>query len=283
MSSRDFHLDSYLRRIGIADAGAPTLALLHDVIAHHTATIPFENLDILLGRPILLDIASVQAKLVGRRRGGYCFEQNTLLRAALEALGFQVTSLMGRVVRGAGIGEVPPMSHLLLRVALPDGPMLADAGFGNLTATAPLAFGRSDAQPTLHEQYRLQEASSDTLLQVRLGTEWADVYRFMHHATFPIDHEFASWFTSTKPATLFTTNAIAARPGAGCRKTFHNGHVAIRGMENRVQRRTVTTETELRDTLHDEFGLELDTGEASIVCAAMHRFSEAAGAGGRWE
>ncbi len=100
MPQTELSLPSYLARIGLASTGTASLPLLRDVIARHTATIPFENLDILLGRPIRLDIGSIQAKLVETKRGGYCFEQNTLLRAALEQMGFSVTSLMARVGTG---------------------------------------------------------------------------------------------------------------------------------------------------------------------------------------
>src|SRR5690242_9584054 len=137
MANDTLDLDRYCRRIGMA-AGAPDLDLLRTVIARHVAAIPFENLDIILGRPIRLDIGSIQAKLVDSPRGGYCFEQNTLLKAALERLGFQVTSLMGRVVRGHAADVMTPLTHMLLRVDLPEGAYLADVGFGNLTPTHPL-------------------------------------------------------------------------------------------------------------------------------------------------
>ena len=94
----------------------------------HCAAIPFENLDILLGRPIALDLPALEAKLVRARRGGYCFEQNTLFQAALEALGFRVTALAARVRVGAT--EVRPRTHMLLRVDLPEGAFVADVGFG---------------------------------------------------------------------------------------------------------------------------------------------------------
>src|SRR5262245_53551394 len=108
-------LDGYLARIGYAGprrATRETLAALHEA---HVGAIPFENLDILLGRQISLEPAALQLKLVSGRRGGYCFEQNTLFRAVLEALGFRVTALAARV-RGGGV--LRPRTHMLLRVDL---------------------------------------------------------------------------------------------------------------------------------------------------------------------
>ena len=281
MSKRDFDLDAYLRRIELSEAGAPSLKLLQALIRHHTATIPFENLDIVLGRPICLDIGSVQAKLVDARRGGYCFEQNTLLRAALECLGFSVSSLMARVVRGAAEDAITPRTHLLLRVGLPEGMFLADAGFGNMTPTAPLLLGDGGAQATEHQEYRLRPLDGETLLQARLGPVWENVYRYSDQQTHPIDHEVGNWFTSTRPDELFTANVIAARPGAGCRKTLFNRDVTIRDLDNRTQRSVLGSEMALAEALHDHFGIALDAADLATVHAAMGRFAERPEAGFR--
>jgi N-hydroxyarylamine O-acetyltransferase len=135
-------LDAYLARVGGTPplaAGREGLAALHRA---HCAAIPFENLDILLGRPIALDVPSLEAKLVRGRRGGYCFEQNTLFQAALEGLGFRVTALAARVRSGAT--GVRPRTHMLLRVDLPEGAFVADVGFGGdgPVEPVPLAEGR---------------------------------------------------------------------------------------------------------------------------------------------
>lgn len=281
MPPQDLNLNAYLARIGLTAAAGPSPALLRAVVVRHTATIPFENLDIVLGRPIRLDLDSIQAKLVDRHRGGYCFEQNTLLRAALEALGFSVVSLMARVVRGAAADAIAPRTHMLLRVDLPEGAFLADAGFGNLTPTAPLAMDRPEAQATDHEDYRFRPLNGETLLQVRLGPAWENVYRFSGEPTHPIDHEIGNWFTSTKPDGLFTANVIAARPGTNCRKTLFNGPVTIRDGDNRTERLVLETEMALDSALRDHFGIALDAGERATVHAASRRFAERPDAGFR--
>ena len=164
-----FDLPAYLARIGFvapqsgpapdSQSGSPSkslspgLNLLRAVVAYHSAVIPFENIDVVLGRPIELGLDALQRKMIHGGRGGYCFEQNSLLRAALEAMGFQVTALLGRVVRGMPADAGTPRGHLVLRVELPEGPYLADVGFGNLTPTAPLALVAGLVQPTLHESY----------------------------------------------------------------------------------------------------------------------------------
>src|SRR5580704_14030109 len=112
-------VDAWFRRIGFDRPREPTLQTLRGVIAAHTATIPFENIDVLLGRPPKLDLGSLQRKMIDNARGGYCFEQNTLLLAGLTALGFRVTGLLARVIRGMAVDAPGSATHMMLRVDLP--------------------------------------------------------------------------------------------------------------------------------------------------------------------
>lgn len=134
-------LDAYLARIGWGGSLAPDLTTLAALQDAHVRAIPFEGIDPLLGRPVSLELAAVQDKLVARRRGGYCFEQNTLFRAVLERVGFSVVGLAGRV-RWMSPPDAPlgPRTHMLLQVETPEGPHLADVGFGACLIDQPLRF-----------------------------------------------------------------------------------------------------------------------------------------------
>jgi N-hydroxyarylamine O-acetyltransferase len=123
-----FDLKACAARIEYCGDFTPTLATLREVHLAHATHITFENLDILLGRPILLDLTSVTAKLIHACRGGYCFEQNTLLAAMLETIGFKVRRLAARVRMGSS--EIRPRSHMLLTVEVEGENWLADVGFG---------------------------------------------------------------------------------------------------------------------------------------------------------
>jgi len=101
---------------------------------------------------VKLDLASLQQKLINERRGGYCFEQNSLLRAVLLALGFQVTLLAARVLWNLPSGTIAPRSHMVLGVNIDGEPYIADVGFGGLTLTTPLALTPDIEQPTSHER-----------------------------------------------------------------------------------------------------------------------------------
>ena len=161
MSEDHFNQDAWLERIGYRGARAPVLETLRGVIAAHSAAISYESIDVLLDRPPKLDLASLQRKMIAHERGGYCFEQNMLFRGGLRSLGFDVTSLQARVVRGLAIDAPRPMLHMVLQVNLPEGPFLADVGFGNLAPTAPLALSpdlEQDRPPERREHLGLQRA-----------------------------------------------------------------------------------------------------------------------------
>ncbi|HLK45126.1 MAG TPA: arylamine N-acetyltransferase, partial [Acidimicrobiales bacterium] len=119
------NLDAYLARIGCTPGSS--FQALHRA---HGTTIPFENLDPYGGRPVALDVSSLEDKLVTRRRGGYSFEHNLLFRAALQDVGIEeVDLLLARVRRGDAPGP-RPLTHLALRVVADGRPWLADVGFG---------------------------------------------------------------------------------------------------------------------------------------------------------
>ena len=258
MAETDFDLDAYLARIGLTGRPHTTLETLRAVIAAHCMAIPFENIDVLLGRPPKLDLSSLQAKLVQEQRGGYCFEQNLLLRAGLRALGFTATGMIARVVRGAPADAPRVACHMVVRVELPEGSFLVDAGFGNLTPTAPLAMRPTIEQETPHERMRLQPVGSELVLQANVRGNWESQWRLCAHAPIDADYDVANWFTATHPASLFVNNMIAARPGPrGERHTFLNGCVALHRPDGTVDRQALADEASIADALLVRFGLAL--------------------------
>src|ERR1700676_4800656 len=123
-----FDISAWLARIGYGGSRAPTLETLRALIAAHSSAIAYESIDVLLHRPPKLDLASLQEKMIAGGRGGYCFEQNMLFRGGLRSLGYKVTSLQVRVVRGLEVDAPRLMLHMVLRVDLSEGPFLADVG-----------------------------------------------------------------------------------------------------------------------------------------------------------
>jgi N-hydroxyarylamine O-acetyltransferase len=253
-----FDLDAYLDRIGYDGPRTATLETLRAVHALHPAAIPFENLNPLLGLPVTLDIGSLQSKLVLGGRGGWCFEQNTLLRHALEALGFSVASLAARVLWNAPQGNpIGPRSHMLLLVDVGGSLFLADTGFGGNVLTGPLRLEPFTEQSTPHEPHRLTPLENGYVLEALIGGEWKPFYRFTLEPQFPSDYEVSSWYLCHHPSSFFRTTLIAARTTAAARYALRHNVFVIHG-KNGTEKRTITEAAALRRSLESDFGLRLD-------------------------
>src|ERR1700722_12511642 len=226
--SNEFRLVNYLARIGFGGTVEPNLATLSAIHAAHVDAIPFEGFDPLLRRPVNLDLASVQEKLVDSRRGGYCFEQNVLFKAALEAIGFKVTGLSGRV-RWMSPPDSPlgPREHMMLKVDLPDGPYLADVGFGACVLDSPLQFKTDAEQRTAMGTYRLSEADGLFSLSARRPSGWRTMYVFNLEPQIQSDYELGNWFTSTSADAPFVNTLIMERLGSDKRYKLMNRRLTI--------------------------------------------------------
>jgi N-hydroxyarylamine O-acetyltransferase len=202
-------LDAYLARIGLS--GRPTIA---DVHRAHLTSIPFENLDPQRGVPVSLAPEDVEHKLVSKLRGGYCFEQNLLLKAALEALGATVEPMLARVRVGSDPGAVRPRSHLVLRVRDDGATWHADVGFGAGSLLDPVPFGPGGPYEQSGWRFRVVEEGPELVLQAADRSAWVDLYGFVPEAVPFVDLETSNWFTSTHPRSPFVTGLIvcAHRP-----------------------------------------------------------------------
>jgi N-hydroxyarylamine O-acetyltransferase len=240
------------------------------VVAAHSAKISYESIDVLLDRPPKLDLSSLQQKMIAGGRGGYCFEQNMLFRAGLRSLGFTITSLQARVVRGLAIDAPRPALHMVLRVDLPEGAFLADVGFGNLAPTAPLALAPNIEQETPHETMRFIQMGDELTLQSKLGDRWEHIYRVVSLPRVDAEYEIANWFTASHPDSPYRSNLIAARPGPNkTRITMFNARLNLRSGTGEVERRILSEAAEYRTILADMFGLRLSEADLGAALAAF--------------
>jgi N-hydroxyarylamine O-acetyltransferase len=250
-------LDAYLERTGYAGELAPTPETLRGLHRAHVLSIPFENLDIPLGRPILLDLASLQSKLVRARRGGYCFEQNTLFQAVLERVGFKVTGLAARV----RMGEMrsTPRTHMVLAVDIDDTRWLADVGFGGDTLLEPVPYGDDRPQRQGAWTFRLVDEGDARVLQGLRPEGWMDLFAFTEEPQLPIDFEVANHYTSTSPGSPFVTRLIAQRSGVGERWMLIDDELRVERPDG-VERFQVTSARERLSILAERFGLVFPPG-----------------------
>jgi N-hydroxyarylamine O-acetyltransferase len=251
---RMLDLDDYLTRIGLQ--GTPDLPSLH--LAHCTS-IPFENLEPHGGTPVSLAQEDLERKLVGARRGGYCFEQNLLLRSAMQALGWEVDMYLARVRAGAPPGTVRPRSHLALRARRDGESWLADVGFGLGTPFEPIPF-RLGAESEQHGwRFRIVEDGSELVVQSRDAHEgWADLYGFSPQPVHLIDVETINWWVCTHPHSPFVTGLVVSSQDAGGRRLVLSDWGGLALTERTASRTEVRTleRPEVPELLASRFGLE---------------------------
>jgi N-hydroxyarylamine O-acetyltransferase len=252
-----FDLAAYFERIGYDGPVEPTLAVLQRLQGLHPLAIPFENLDALSGVAPVLDLPGLQAKLVGGRRGGWCFEHNGLYSAALEAIGFQVERLIARVRWGLpDDAPATPRTHMLLKVVIDDVPWLSDVGFGAVTLTGPLRFEPDMVQQTPHGAFRLQEAQGEWEQQADLGDRWAPAYRFDLKPAAAVDYDVGNWFCATHPGSFFTKMLMASRVEPDGRISLANNEFVRRREDGQVERRHLDSGREIAETLRSAFNIE---------------------------
>lgn len=261
-------LDAYFSRIGYSGSRAPTLETLNAIMSAHVQAIPFENLDVLLGRPIELEPSALERKLVHERRGGYCFEQNTLLLAVLGDLGFDARPLSARVRYQRPRDFTPARTHVFVRVEL-DESYLADVGVGAMSLTSALRLAEEGTQSTPHEPRRLLRENGLIYHQVRLGDEWLDVCELTLEEMPLIDRVVANWYTSTHPQSHFKNRLLVARalPDGG-RLGLLNRNLTVRDRSGHAEHLAIASPDELLVVLAERFGLRFPA-ETRFSCEAL--------------
>jgi len=246
-------LDTYCARIGYTGPRTATLDTLRALQRLHPAAIPFEAIDVLLGRPISLAPEAVDAKLIGALRGGYCFEQNNLFQRVLVALGFQVEPLIAQVQWMAGPeAQQRPRTHMVLRVMVDGQPWLCDVGFGGAVLTGPLRFDLTTPQSTPHDRYRLTPAGNEHLLEMLLGDDWLPVYLISPAPCREGDYLMANYYTSTYPQSHFRHDLIVARSTPEARHALLRNRLTTRRLDGGSERRYLTA-GQLEQALSDIF------------------------------
>ena len=246
-------LEAYFRRIGYDGPREPTLATLRALTLKHPDAIPFENLDVLLGRGISIVPADIDAKLIGAGRGGYCYEQNGLLKRVLEALGFEVQGLMARVwwMKPAD-APMRARSHMVLKVMVDGVAWLADSGFGGCVLTAPLDLFSNAVQQTPNGPFRIETAApemgGERLVLANLSGTWAPLYQVALGPWEDVDYEPGNYFTYTHPSSHFTWSMTVGRTTPTARYALKNNRFTHRDVTGAVVEQRDLTVDELEAT-----------------------------------
>jgi len=247
----------YLRRLGFDTAPPPTLDTLRQLQLRHTGVFPFENLATITGAPVLIDLPSLEEKILRGGRGGYCYELNHLFFTLLLELGFDARAISGRVVINQPEGSWTARTHRLSLVTIDGMRYITDVGFGGMVPTAPLLLDSEDEQPTPHEPYCIEKLIDGYLLRAKVAGEWRPMYLFDLQRQEHIDYTVGNWYVSTHPDSPFAQRLMVARTGDGWRKTLNNGSFAIHHMGADSERREVADVDELMKLLRREFDLQV--------------------------
>jgi len=249
-----FDLSSYLDRIGLG-GDSTSLAAVHRA---HATTIVFENFDPSTGQPVVLDVDSLADKMITRGRGGYCFEHNMLLKAALEEMGLGPVDLMLARVRIGGTGDDRALDHLLLRVTEGGRSWLADVGFGGGGLLDPVPFEIGVESDQSGWLYRLVEDGPELVLQVLQDGAWSDMYGFVPTPVPVIDVEVSNWYTATHPTSSFVTGVfVGRRSPERCLSLFvFEKAVLVERPVGGASEVTEVARTDVPDLLVERFGIE---------------------------
>jgi N-hydroxyarylamine O-acetyltransferase len=255
MSKATLDLGAYFERIEWGGDVRPTFETLAGMLRAHMSRIPFENLDVLLHRPVRLDLDGLQEKLVRARRGGYCFEHATLFAAALEQLGFAPVRHTARVVLLAP-RTASPRTHMFLTVPLANGTFVLDPGFGAQAPTVPVALEDRATAHSDDETHWLVRNGRYWVLRVRASEKIIDAWVSTLEEENPVDFEMGNHFTSTHPNSPFVNRILMRALTPGGRVTVMNRDVTIQ-RENRADCRVLADRPALRALLVEHFGFDL--------------------------
>jgi N-hydroxyarylamine O-acetyltransferase len=253
-------LDRYFERIGWTDPVPPTLHTVAGLLRAHMTAIPFENLDVLLGKPPSLELADLVTKLIDQRRGGYCYEHATLFQAVLERLGLDVKAHSARVTM-VGTKQTSPRTHMLLSIDVPEGAFVLDPGFGGVAPLVPVPLDgiEVDGQAPGTLGHWLERDAGETTLKVRTPDRVVDAWVSPLTPDYPIDFVMANHFTATHPRSPFTQRLMLRAFVDGDSVRVMNRDLTVGGVTRQLADRA-----ELQQILATYFGIDHDVSSLRV-------------------
>ena len=246
-------IKAYLERINYRSPLDPTAETLRALQVAHLLAVPFENLSIHAREPIVLEDEALFAKIVGRGRGGFCYEANGLFAALLRGLGFDVAMLSAEVANAEG-GFGPPFDHMALMVTL-ERRWLVDVGFGD-SFREPLLLDERGEQAQGRHSYRILPGGPYLVLSRREGGgEWEPQYRFTLRPHDYADYAEMCRYHQTSPQSHFTRSRVCSRATEEGRVTLSGMRLIITSKDGARRERTLAGEEEYAAALRQHFGV----------------------------
>ena len=260
-----FDLDAYLARVGWQGSLEPTFDTLAGLTRAHITRIPFENVDVLLGRGIRIDLDSIAAKMVAAGRGGYCFEHGTLFQAALEQLGFSVTAHAARVVIMVPRHQ-SPRTHMFLTVDIEGERFIVDPGFGGHTALLPVPISEGAEVRDSDDRHRMVRHEGEWVLEAEIEGKMTPLWTASLEPQLPIDFQLANHWVSTAAASPFVNRLMLRALTPTGRTSVMNRDVTVL-TAGRSEKYQLADRKALRVLLGEHFGFDLPDVEQLKVPA----------------
>lgn len=253
-TAAEARVDAYLERIGAARPARADAAALRELQLRHLIAVPFENLSVHFGEDIVLEDGALLDKVVGARRGGFCYELNGAFAFLLRALGFRATLLQARVFGDGGRLGIP-YDHMAVRVETDDGtgPWLADVGFGD-HALRPLALDDRTEQEDPRGVFRFREGPHGDVDLLRDGSRQ---FRLDPRPRALADFRVGAWYHSTSPASHFLRSVVCSRVTDDGRVTL-SGRKLVTTVKGERHETPLATDDDVLAAYRDHFGLLLD-------------------------
>ncbi|WP_454880480.1 arylamine N-acetyltransferase family protein [Sphingobacterium detergens] len=255
-------LKDYLERIAISDGVSGDLETLKKLTQAHPKHITFENIDSFTGIVPAIDTTDIFQKLVTEKRGGYCYEQNSLFKEVLQALGFNIKMHLARVLWSSKDGSETARTHMLLTTDIEGQKYLVDVGFGSMTLTAPVLF--NSEQETPNGLFRLISLDDNFYRLDVFKNEWLPIYKFTLEEVQLSDLDMANWYVATGPSSMFNKFLMITRVDEHARYALFNKEFNIRDNEGGKKSSEISSEEELQSVLTNYFKLNLP---ASLLTA----------------
>ncbi|MCE8033256.1 acetyltransferase [Billgrantia tianxiuensis] len=258
-------LEAYLARIDYRGPLTPSVETLKALQQAHLAAVPFENLEIVTGGEIRIDLESLQDKLVRRRRGGYCHEQNTLFATVLDRLGFEVAGRNARMLMGEDASIVTPLGHTMLVVKAEGNDWMVDVGVGNIGPREPILLEVNSEASHGPWEYRLERSPLGywLLRHKRLG-EWFNIYQFSNEPNYRADSGEYNYLASHHPASPFVRRIVAQHNGAEVRLALTDLELKIFHPGKAPELHRIAAD-ELPSVLRERFGLALTPEQERVL------------------
>ncbi|XP_059182558.1 arylamine N-acetyltransferase 2-like [Centropristis striata] len=271
MSKAEMDVETYLSRIGFAGPAEPSLQLLRSVHTCHLLSVPFENLTVHSGGRVRLELPLLYDKIVKQRRGGFCYENNSLFSWLLSKLGFQVTLLSGQV-RGVITGRYgPPFDHLILMVSLDGQRWLCDVGFGAPGFSVPLSLETSGPQEQDHRVYRIRNDMGMHFLEWQgdenrgADVDWIEIYKFTLEPRCLENFVEMCQYHQSSPCSIFFCKSLCTVLKPGGRLTYMGHRLTSTTFPTKGTGGVLETTTrdlkdeEIPDVLAENFGVVLNS------------------------